>query len=57
MRATQVGDFPTGLAFLHDRQDLLVGEFAPFHRSSSKRRASSYGVADYWGQVTRRFHQ
>jgi hypothetical protein len=51
MRPTQVGDFPTGFALFDDRQDLLVGEFAPFHRSSSERRASFYGVADYWGQV------
>src|SRR4029453_5981143 len=42
VRATQVGDLPTGFAFLDDRQDLLVGEFAPFHRSSSERRTSSY---------------
>src|SRR4029453_12230991 len=42
VRATQVGNLPTRFAFLDDRQDLLVAEFAPFHRSSSERRTSSY---------------
>src|SRR5262245_4692407 len=42
VRATQVGHLPTSFAFLDDRQDLLVAEFAPFHRSSSERRTSSY---------------
>ena len=35
MRATQIRDLPTGFAFFDDRQDLLVRELAPFHRSSS----------------------
>src|SRR6266542_3709244 len=52
VRPAQVRDLSTGFAFLHDREDLLVAEFAPFHRSSSERRASFYGVADNRGQVT-----
>jgi hypothetical protein len=51
VRAAQVGNLPAGFAFFHDRQNLLVAEFAPFHRSSSERRASFYGGADYGGQV------
>src|SRR5436190_18491330 len=42
VRATQVGDLPPGFAFFHDRQDLLVRVCAPFHRSSSERRAPFY---------------
>jgi hypothetical protein len=34
VRANQVGDLPPGFALADDRQDLLVGELAPFHRSS-----------------------
>src|SRR5262249_52302589 len=52
VHATQVGDLPPRFALFDDRQDLLVGELAPFHRSSSERRASFYGVADFRGQVT-----
>src|SRR5215813_5278913 len=52
VHATQVRDLAPGLAFFDDRQDLLVGELAPFHRSSSEQRASFYGVADFWEQVT-----
>src|SRR4029453_16107061 len=41
-RATKVGALPAVFALLDDRQNLLVGVFAPFHRSSSARRTSSY---------------
>src|SRR5689334_3753715 len=44
MRPTEVSDFSSGLAFLDDRQDLLVGVRAPFHRSSSERRTSFYAA-------------
>jgi hypothetical protein len=49
--AAQVRHLPTGFAFLDDRQDLLVGELAPFHRSSSESEGLILCVADYWGQV------
>jgi len=42
VRPDQVRDLPAGLAFPDDRQDLLVGELAPFRRSSSERRTSCY---------------
>ena len=48
--SAQVRDLPTGFAFLDDRKDLLVDEFAPFNRSSWERRASFYGVANNWGR-------
>ena len=36
VHATEIRDFPSGFAFFDDRQDLLVGEFAPLHRTSSE---------------------
>src|SRR5439155_10891799 len=45
--ATQIGDLASGLAFLDDRQDLLVGELAPFHRASSE----SGGPSFYAGRI------
>src|SRR5689334_15359583 len=33
VRPTYVRHLPARLALFHDRQDLLVGELAPFHRS------------------------
>jgi hypothetical protein len=30
MDATEIRDFPSGFALLDDRQNLLVGELAPF---------------------------
>jgi hypothetical protein len=48
-----IGDLPTGLALFDDRQDLLVGEFAPLHRPSSESEGLILCVADQRGQVKR----
>jgi hypothetical protein len=46
VRAAQVGHLPAGFAFANDLENLLVGEFAPLHRSSRVRRTLILRGAD-----------